>query len=223
MTRELVKLLGPLVTVVYADADASVREARGVDEPDNVRERDEVKRARGADQVRDIADVVIDNNGPRTALDHALDRMVADEPGPLAAPRRITLARLDLPPHLAGYLEALLARTTAGELVSLLAVTGSGGRGKYQQGWSDLDGRLVADVERLTDPGDSRRGGCRAARSQARPDRGVRGRVQGRGADSSPAAHLALIGSGHLPVLWCIDDLRLPHPDSEADAWGEPR
>jgi hypothetical protein len=33
----------------------------------------------------------------------------------------------------------------------MLAVTGSSGRSKYQQGWSDLDVLLVADADRLTE------------------------------------------------------------------------
>jgi hypothetical protein len=71
-TRELVKLLGARLTVVYLDVEAGVREARGAHGPTDVRERDEVKRARGAERIRDFADLVVDNNGPRAALYHGV-------------------------------------------------------------------------------------------------------------------------------------------------------
>jgi hypothetical protein len=222
MTRELVKLLGRRLTVVYMDAEASLREARGVAGPDDVRERDVVKRARGADQVRDIADAVIDNNRPLAALYHALDRMVAGERWPLATPRRTTVADLGLPRHLAGYLEALLDRTTAGgsPLASLLAVTGSGGRGKYQQGWSDLDVLLIADAASL--PALRKTLADLAAELQGvKLGLTVASEAECRAGALTPRLlhTLTLIGAGHLPVLWCLDDLRLPHPDAEADAW----
>jgi hypothetical protein len=221
MTRELVKLLGPQLTVVYVDAEVSVREARGVHGPEDVRERDEVKRARGADRVQQLADLVVDNNGPRTALYHALDRLVVDDRWPLATPRLTTVAGLNLPAHLASYLEALIDRSTAGPLplAVLLAVTGSGGRGKYQEGWSDLDVLLVAGADRIPE--------LRATLADLAADlEGVKlgltvlSDAECRAGALTPRLlhTLALIGSGQLPVLWCADHLRLPRPDDEANA-----
>ncbi|MGH3295861.1 MAG: DUF4254 domain-containing protein, partial [Trebonia sp.] len=82
VTAELAKLLGPCLRVLYLEADVTVRETRGTSGPGDVRARDAVKRARdavkrsrGAEEVRGLADAVIDNNGPVLALYHALDRI----------------------------------------------------------------------------------------------------------------------------------------------------
>jgi hypothetical protein len=69
-----------------------------------------VKRSRGAAHIRELADIVVDNNGPRLALYHALDRIAADERWPAVAPQRVAVPDLGLPAHLAAYLDALLAR-----------------------------------------------------------------------------------------------------------------
>jgi hypothetical protein len=222
MTHELAKFLGSRLTVVYLDAEASVREARGAHGATDVRERDRIKQARGAVRIREIADLVIDNNGPRAALYHALDRLVGDARWPLTVPRRSGVGAFGLPAHLACYVQALLDLTTTGDrpLVSLLAVAGSGGRGKYQQGWSDLDVLLIAATDRLPE--------LRTTLIELAA--GLQGVKLGltvvseaecrAGALTPRLLHtLVLIGAGHLPVLWCHDRMRLPLPDAEADAW----
>jgi cytidylate kinase len=214
VTVELAKLLGPCLRVVYLDADAATREARGVSGPDDVRVRDAVKRSRGAEEV-------VGNNGPVLALYHALDRIAAGGRWTAAAIRRGTVAELRLPAHLAAYVTGLLDRLAvpAAPLTSLLAVTGSGGRGKYQEGWSDLDVLAVAEPARLP--------GIRAALGDLSGHLGgvklgftvVSASECAAGALTPRLLHtLALIGAGRQPVLWCAEGLRLPCPDAEADA-----
>jgi hypothetical protein len=220
VTAELAKLLGDHLTVLYLDASPGLREARGLAGPADVRERDAVKRSRGAERIRELADTVIDNNGPRLALYRALDK-IASERWPPATPQRAAVADLELPSRLAAYVDALLARVAdpAAPLVSLLAVTGSGARGKYQQGWSDLDVLAVAEQDTLSR--------LRAVLAE------LAGRLGGvklgftivSEAECATAAvsprllhTLALIGAGRLPVLWCADTLTLPCPDQETDA-----
>jgi hypothetical protein len=220
VTAELAKLLGDHLTVLYLDAGPGLREARGLAGPADVRERDTVKRSRGAERIRELADAVIDNNGPRLALYRALDK-IASERWPPATPQRAAVADLGLPSRLAAFVDALLARVAdpAAPLVSLLAVTGSGGRGKYQQGWSDLDVLAVAEQDTLSR--------LRAVLAE------LAGRLGGvklgftivSEAECATAAvsprllhTLALIGARRLPVLWCADTLTLPCPDQETDA-----
>lgn len=62
MTAELSKLLGESLTVVYLDASTARREARSLAGAADVRERDNVKGSRGAARIREIADIVVDNN-----------------------------------------------------------------------------------------------------------------------------------------------------------------
>jgi len=221
MTAELGKLLGDRLTVVYLEARTSLREARGVDGPVDVQERDTVKLSRGADEIRRLADVVVDNNGPRVALYHTLDRIAVSKCWPAAEPRRVTVADLGLPTHLAGYLDALLTQVAdpPEPLVSLLAVTGSGARGKYQHGWSDLDVLAVAELSQFAD--------LQAALGRVADQLGgvklgftvLSAAECSSGVMTPRLLHtLALIGSGRLPVLWCTDRHILPSPEPDTDA-----
>jgi hypothetical protein len=169
-----------------------------------------------------MADVVVDNNGPRVALYRALDHIAVSKCWSAAEPQRATVSDLGLPAHLAGYLDALLMRVTdpAEPLVSLLAVTGSGARGKYQHGWSDLDVLAVAELGELTD--------LQAALGQVADQLGgvklgftvLSAAECSSGVVTPRLLHtLALIGAGRLPVLWCADGLTLPTPDSDTDAF----
>lgn len=221
MTSELVKMLGDHLTVLYLDAKPALREARSTVGTADVRERDAVKRSRGAQRIRQLANAVIDNNGSHLALYRSLDKIAASHRWPRTLPQRIAVADLGLPPHLTAYLDGLLARVAdpAAPLVSLLAVTGSGARGKYQQGWSDLDVLAVAEQDTMNTL------------------RVVLGELAGQlgsvklgftilsvaecmtGAVTPRLLHnLALIGTGRLPVLWHAESLAFPCPDQRADA-----
>src|SRR5579884_395779 len=222
VTRELTKLLGPCLSIVYIDARSSVREKRGKDGPFDVRHRDVVKRSRGADRIRHIADHVIDNNGPLIALYHALDGIAVRDRWHRIELHRSTASSLGLPPHLTVYLERLLDRTTRRRrpLVSVLAVTGSGGRGGYQDGWSDLDVLIIAEASALRQ--------LRRILSDLTPELNqvklgvtllTHTECQS-GALTPRLAHtLRSIGSGELPVLWCREGLSLLLPDQESDVW----
>jgi hypothetical protein len=213
--------LGPSLHVAYLDTAAATREARGTAGPGDVRERDAVKISRGAEGVRALAGLVIDNNGPVIALYHALDRVAAGGRWPQAAVRQCEAAALGLPAHLTAYADELVRRLAdpGSPLTSLLAVTGSGGRGKYQEGWSDLDVLAVAETASLP--------AIRAALGDlAGSLRGVKlGFTVVSAAECQAGAltprllhTLALIGTGRQPALWCDPGLRLPSPDTDADA-----
>jgi len=222
VTVELAKLLGARLMVVYLDAAPGLREARSMAGPADVRERDAVKRSRGAERVRELADAVIDNNGPRLALYHALDSIAISNRWRLAVPQRASVADLGLPSRLAVYLDALLARVAdpAAPLVSLLAVTGSGARGKYQHGWSDLDVLAVAEQDMLSRLravlGElaGQLGGIKLGFTILSAAECAAGTVTPRLLHT-----LALIGTGVLPVLWHADSLVLPCPDQQTDAF----
>ena len=221
LTTELAKLLGDQLTVVYLEVSPGLREARGLGGAADIRERDVMKRSRGAARIREMADIVVDNNGPRLALYHALDRIAAGERWPAVGPRRVAVPDLGLPTHLAAYLDALPARVAdpAAPAVSLLAVTGSGSRGKYRQGWSDLDVLVVAEQDSLAHLRGAlaelaaQLGGVKLGFTILSAAECAAGAVTGRLLHT-----LALIGTGRLPVLWCADGLTLPCPDLETDA-----
>lgn len=215
LTRELGKLLGDALTTVYLDASPAMRCQRGTQGPEDVIERDKTKRARGADRVRDLADVVIDNDRSGTELGHALDRLVRDRLWAVRPPRVIPAAELGLPDHLTGFLAGMLETLTGQDVcVDLVAVTGSGARGKYLSGWSDLDVLIVADPAALPWIGSA----LRAARDRLD---GVKlgitvitaGECQTGALTSRLLYTIASIANGTLPVLWAAPGYRLPHPD----------
>jgi dephospho-CoA kinase len=70
---EAKRVLGPLLHIIYVDASEDVRIQREVSRvgskrtaemvEEEVRRKDEIKRARGAHRVLEIADTVLDNHG----------------------------------------------------------------------------------------------------------------------------------------------------------------
>ena len=142
---ELRKLLGGNLTLTYLDTPAGTREHRGVAGPADVRERDAVKHRRGAAAVAALADVVISNEGTRLSLARQLDVLSARLGQPGHPPRTVPVNSLGLPVHLESYLTRLIS--TVSDSVpgmDLVAVTGSGARGKCQHGWRDLDVFVIA-------------------------------------------------------------------------------
>ncbi|WP_326766114.1 nucleotidyltransferase domain-containing protein [Streptomyces sp. NBC_01591] len=216
---ELARMLGPQLTITYLDTSAPVRAQRGTAGAQDVADRDRVKSARGADKIASIAQEVISNDGPRLALERRLDHLVLTRQWPEHQPSTMPVNALGLPVHLESYLSTLLDRLTGPQpLIDLLAVTGSGARGKYQHGWSDLDVFVVADAESLE--------GMRRVLADLEAELGgvklgltVLTRAECRaGAVTSRLLHiLALIGSGGLVPLWCAPGLALPAPDAATD------
>jgi molybdopterin-guanine dinucleotide biosynthesis protein len=142
---ELRKLLGGNLTLVYLDTPGQIREGRGVAGLADVRDGDAVKHHRGAAAVAALADVVISNAGTRLALARQLDVLATGLTRPRHLLRAVPVNTLGLPVRLESYLAKLVkatAESVAG--IDLLAVTGSGARGKYQHGWSDLDVLVIA-------------------------------------------------------------------------------
>ncbi|MFI7291060.1 nucleotidyltransferase domain-containing protein [Streptomyces anulatus] len=217
---ELARMLGPQLTITYLDTSAAVRAERGTAGARDVADRDLVKSARGADKIASIAQEVICNNGPRLHLERRLDHLVLTRRWPEHQPSTMPINALGLPVHLESFLSELLDRLATGPqpLIDLLAVTGSGARGKYQHGWSDLDVFVVADAESLD--------GMRRVLADLEAELGgvklgltVLTRAECRtGAVTSRLLHvLALIGSGGLVPLWCAPGLALPAPDAATD------
>ncbi|MFJ1662432.1 nucleotidyltransferase domain-containing protein [Streptomyces anthocyanicus] len=215
VTRELRRMLGDQLTVLYVETAANVRARRGTAGPEDVTVRDRTKAARGADRIAGIAQVVVDNNGSRLALERALDRIVLDAAWPRTAPATAPVNSLGLPVALEAFLTALLERTTASPepVIDLLAVTGSGARGKYQHGWSDLDVFVIAEPDRTTelaealagvhgDLGDVKLGLTVLSRAECHA-----------GAVTSRLLHvLTLLGTAALLPLWARPGLTIPVP-----------
>ncbi|MFD4395480.1 nucleotidyltransferase domain-containing protein [Kitasatospora sp. NPDC058397] len=219
-TAELRRMLGEQLTVVYVDATPQVRAERGTAGPEDVVERDAVKARRGAAGIASLAQEVIDNNHSRLHLERRLDGIALARRWPLRRPATTPVNTLGLPVHVESYLSGLLDRTTVQvpPVIDLLAVTGSGARGKYQHGWSDLDVFVVAEQDSL--PGlrqaiaelEAELGGVKLGLTVLTQDECRTGAV------TSRLLHvLMLIGSGSLVPLWCRPGLALPAPDAAGD------
>ncbi|MFC8588761.1 nucleotidyltransferase domain-containing protein [Streptomyces sp. NPDC057217] len=218
-TAELARMLGPQLTIAYLDASETTRTRRSTAGAQDVADRDAVKSARGADKVASLAHEVIGNDGPRLALERRLDRIALDRRWPEHQPSTMPVNALGLPVHLESYLAEFLDRTTGlCPLIDLLAVTGSGARGKYQHGWSDLDILVIADTSSLDEMRqiladlEAELGGVKLGMT-------VLTRAECRaGAVTSRLLHvLAFIGSGALVPLWSTPGLTLPAPDAATD------
>ncbi|WP_245984991.1 nucleotidyltransferase domain-containing protein [Streptomyces tateyamensis] len=219
-TAELRRMLGRQLTVVYLDTAPDLRAERGTAGPDDVVERDVVKARRGAAGIVSLAHEVVDNNGSRLRLERRLDGIALAHRWPLRQPATVPVNALGLPVNLESYLSALLDRTTVQQppVIDLLAVTGSGARGKYQHGWSDLDVFVIADqdsIPRLRQALaelEAELGGVKLGLTVLTQDECRTGVV------TSRLLHvLALIGSGALVPLWCRPGLAVPAPDAATD------
>ncbi|MFF3606867.1 nucleotidyltransferase domain-containing protein [Streptomyces sp. NPDC002463] len=218
-TAELRRMLGDQLRVLYMDAAQHIRHQRGTSGPTDVIERDKVKEERGAARIADPADDTVNNDGTRLALERRLDRIALSQRWPLRHPVTAPVDSLGLPVRLEAYPSSLLDRVAQEPgLIDLLVVTGSGARGKYQHGWSDLDVFVVAEHRNLPafrkilagleeDLGGVKLGLTVLSQDECRT-----------GAVTSRLLHvLALIGSGSLTPLWCSPDLDLPAPDVTHD------
>lgn len=57
-------LLGDKLRIIFVDATLANRTARSLISLEELKSNDHTKCSRGADEIKDIADVVLDNNGP---------------------------------------------------------------------------------------------------------------------------------------------------------------
>lgn len=140
-TAHLKRVWGNRCHIVYVDAEDPVRAGRALETDASLRERDATKRGRGTHRIVDVADHVIDNSGPLSALKVAIGRLAiaGDLPrgasNPDAAPPVARLRWLD---------EA--TDHMVDEKVALVLATGSTGTSRWRQGWSDLDLLVVRDT-----------------------------------------------------------------------------
>ncbi|MGQ4390123.1 nucleotidyltransferase domain-containing protein [Streptomyces sp. SAS_270] len=220
VTAELRRMLGDQLAITYVETDAELRALRGAAGPDDVTVRDVVKSARGAELIRAIADRVVDNNGSRLMLERQLDLMALNAVWSTVVPATNPVNTLGLPVSLEVFLTTLLERITSGAvpLIDLLAVTGSGARGKYQHGWSDLDVFVIAEPEKTS--------ALRQALAEVQHDLGevklgltVLSLAECRvGAVTSRLLHvLALLGAGALLPLWVRPGVTIPAPSLADD------
>jgi cytidylate kinase len=218
--RELRKLLGDALVVIYLDTGQRLREQRGTAGASDVRIRDTIKRERGTEAIAALADEVIGNNGSLLSLRHHLDRLVSSLTWSWRRPAVIPVKTLDLPVHLESCLTALVERVALRPpSADLVAVTGSGARGKYQHGWSDLDVLVIAETENLTTLRDAladlrkEMGGVKLGVTLVSAGECVSGLVSPR------ILHvLTQLGNGDIGCQWYRAGLVLPVPDSRADA-----
>ncbi|MBV6699364.1 nucleotidyltransferase domain-containing protein [Kitasatospora aureofaciens] len=219
-TDALRSILGDQLRVVYLDAPKELRQRRGVAGPEDVTERDAVKNSRRASEIAEIAEIVIDNSGTRLDLERSLDRLVLERMWSRRRLDPVPVNSLGLPVHLEAYLSMVLARLTerAPEM-GLFAVTGSGARGKYQHGWSDLDVFIIADQEYIPPIRDviqelsAELGGVKLGLTVLSEDECRSGAITSR-----LIYVLILLGSGIIAPLWCRPDLEVAIPDAAAYA-----
>lgn len=151
-TAHLRRCFGEVCQVVFVDADPSTRRDRAVEDPASLAHRDAVKADRGADRIRELADVVVDNTQPRWALKLGAPAL-ADTTTPDPAVPHTGTGTGPVPrrawPVWTPVTEADWLRAAAAHLVdehaTLLLATGSTGRASWRPGWSDMDLLLVRE------------------------------------------------------------------------------
>lgn len=217
---ELRRLLGSRLTIVYVQTAEEVRRRRATEDAAALRARDAVKRERGAELVTSIADEVLGNDRDLLSLYRSLDRLVDQMRWPQRRPSATQAGMLGLPVHLESFLSRLIDRLTAGVPgVDLVAVTGSGARGKYQHGWSDLDVLVIAASTAIPAVKDALDGlrvelaGVKLGITVLTAGECAAGMVTPR------LLHvLAQLGRGDIGCLWCRPGVTLPIPDEVTDA-----
>jgi hypothetical protein len=138
-TAHLKRVWGDRCQVLYVDAGASIRASRAIETLARLLDRDETKSERGAHRVAEIADHVIDNSGPLSALKLTVDRIVS----------AVDLPRVAVPAREPATQSEWLERATHHMLddqVGLVLATGSTGSARWKDDWSDLDLLVVRNT-----------------------------------------------------------------------------
>jgi hypothetical protein len=140
-TAHLKRIWGHRCQVIFVDANSAIRASRAAETEEELRSRDTIKRDRGAHCIAGIADTVIDNSGPRSALTLAVARTVfaADVPG---------TADLGVTSAATHEWVRLATDHVLDEHVALVLATGSTATPTWRPGWSDLDLLVVRDSRR---------------------------------------------------------------------------
>ncbi len=215
-TRALKTLLGQSLTVAYVDTRDDLRRRRSETDLLDLAERDNAKMARGAKRIRSIADIVIDNNRTLLHLRRQVEAMVGPD---MQSPRRMATNTLDLPAGLCDAVTTFVASLAGTPGVDLVAVTGSGGRGKYQHDWSDIDVLVLAETYAL-DGVQIAAVHLREAAAPVKVGLTVATAMEARvGALTPRLVHiLRELGTGALAAQFVRSSLRLPVPSASADA-----
>jgi hypothetical protein len=136
-TEHLRRVWGRRCHVIYAAADAHVRACRTTESSASLQERDAIKRGRGADRIAGIADYVVDNSGPLSALKLRVAQL-ATSSRPLYKPA------VSVPLSSQSWLQQATAHLVDDE-VALVLGTGTTGSARWRDGWSDLDVLVIRD------------------------------------------------------------------------------
>lgn len=136
-TQYLKWIWGDRSSIVYLDADESTRARRSSEPLEQIRARDIIKRERGADWIESIADTVIHNHIPLSALKSELNLLTAETSRPTSAAWA--------PDTNGDWLQVVAEHLTDDETALLLA-TGSTGSSLWRPGWSDADLLIVRDT-----------------------------------------------------------------------------
>jgi hypothetical protein len=138
-TRHLKRLLGARFQIVFIDAPEEVRRGRAI-ATDDVGARDREKTARGANDIRNIADATIDNSRTphelRLWLRHIVARTYARH-GLAASEATTTDVAVEQ------WLNETVSRLRAVAGLRLVALTGSAGISSWIANWSDVDLLIV--------------------------------------------------------------------------------
>lgn len=138
-TQHLKRIWGDRCQVIYVDADTTVRASRAAEPVARLRRRDATKRERGAHRIAEVADHVIDNSGPLSALKLTIGRVVS------AMDLSVADVRAVGPFTQSSWLEPATDHVCDDE-VALVLATGSTGTASWRDGWSDLDLLVVRDT-----------------------------------------------------------------------------
>ncbi|GAB3209141.1 hypothetical protein GCM10027294_22340 [Marinactinospora endophytica] len=138
-TAHLKRIWGEHCRVVFMQADLPVRVSRATETAIQVKERDTIKIRRGAHRIADIADYVLDNSGPLSALKLGLDRLATTT----------ELRHITPPTGWPAKQDRWLQKATehlCDEETALVLATGSTGSPHWREGWSDIDLLVVRET-----------------------------------------------------------------------------
>lgn len=205
LTLQLKQLAGDRFTIVYCDSNLQARAGRSTIE--DVLRRDEIKRARGAEQIKTISDVVITNNTDLASFLAQVNRKLLPTfaPAPSIAQQELAQnADVDF------RIIALRALTeNLGARLRMAVVTGSTGRGSHMPGWSDFDLLIVtqpASFERVSKAREEIiRHGITVGVSLI-----TISELQSLCIDGKTAHHLRMLAEDKLSPLYVADGLMLP-------------
>lgn len=152
ITQELKNYLGDNLQIIYIDTSYKKRVVRtaigehiSIEEAkEQVDKKDKMKSKVGADRIKSIADVIIDNNGSQKQFKEQLDMIAIGKARYEGQIKSIN--EFDIPNE---YQNALIEfyNNIRNELqnIKLFLVTGSCSRGCVNHGWSDIDIIMVID------------------------------------------------------------------------------